>query len=172
MPWFSRSAVQCDALEAVELAHGLLDASAAPVEGACEVLGGRSGVGLVRDDRDSTASSGGGSVSAAVVALVGDHGAGRAIRAKVEQGLEHRRVGLLAACDLEGDRMAVEIGRHARSGTEALRALQRRGAYPLGFDAHGPATAPLQGVRPDLLRGDRDSCGPHPTAGEAAAGPV
>jgi hypothetical protein len=28
----------------------------------------------------------------------------------VEQGLEHRRVGLLAAGDLEGDRMAVEVG--------------------------------------------------------------
>jgi hypothetical protein len=28
----------------------------------------------------------------------------------VQQGLEHRRVGLLAAGDLEGERMAVEIG--------------------------------------------------------------
>ncbi len=88
----------------------MLNAGAAPVEGACEVLGGCGGVGLVRDHRDSAASSGGGSVGAAVVALVGDHGAGCAIRAEVEQGLEHRRVGLLAACDLEGDQMAVEIG--------------------------------------------------------------
>lgn len=46
------------------------------------------------------------------------------------------------------------------------------GPRPLGLDTHGPATASLQGVRADLLHGDRDGGGPHPTAGEAAAGLV
>ncbi len=103
-------AAQGDALEALELAHSLLDPGAASVERAREVPGGRGGVGLLRDHRNGTAGAGGGPVGAAVIALVGDHGAGRAIRAEVEQGLEHRRVGLLAAGDLEGDRVAVEVG--------------------------------------------------------------
>ena len=117
-------AAECDALEPLELVHGLLDAGAATVEGAREVLWRVGGVGLVRelggsendavhrfpDQRDSAASSGGGSVGAAVVAVVGDHGAGRGVRAEAQQRLEHRRVGLLASGDLESDRMAVEVG--------------------------------------------------------------
>lgn len=74
------------------------------------MLGGLGGVGLLRDYRYGAAGAGGGSVGAAVMALVGNHGAGRVVRAKMEQGLKHRRVGLLAAGDLEGDRMAVEVG--------------------------------------------------------------
>jgi hypothetical protein len=74
------------------------------------LLGGLDGVGLLRDYRNGAAGAGGGSVGTAVIALVGNHGAGRGVRAKMEQGLKHRRVGLLAAGDLEGDRMAVEVG--------------------------------------------------------------
>ena len=72
-------ATQGDALEPLELADGLLDPGATAVERAGEALGGRDGVGLVRDDRHGAASPGGGAVRAAVVALVGDDGAGRGI---------------------------------------------------------------------------------------------
>ena len=74
------------------------------------MLGGGGGVGLLRYHRDSAAGAGGGPVGAAVIALVGDHGAGRGVWTEAQQGLEHGRVGLLAAGDLEGDRMAVEVG--------------------------------------------------------------
>jgi hypothetical protein len=117
-------AAQGDALEALELADGLLDPGAAAVERVGEALGGRDGVGLVRelggsendavhrfpDQRHGAAGAGGGSVCATVVALVGDDGAGRGVRPEAQEGLEHRRIGLLAAGDLEGDGMAVEIG--------------------------------------------------------------
>ena len=46
----------------------------------------------------------------AVISLVGDHGAGRGVRPEAQEDLEHRRLGLLAAGDLEGDGVAVGIG--------------------------------------------------------------
>ena len=103
-------AAQGDALEPLELADGLLDAGAAAVEGSGEPPRGRDGVGLVRNDRDGAAGAGGGSVGAAIIALVGDHSARRGVWPEAQEGLEHRRVGLLAPGDLEGDRVPVEIG--------------------------------------------------------------
>ena len=115
-------ASQGDAFEPLELADGLLDTGASAIEGAREVLGRVGSVGLGRelggsendavhrfpDQRDSPAGAGGGAVGAAVVALVGDHGARHGVWTEVQEGLEHRRVGFLAAGDLEGDRVAVE----------------------------------------------------------------
>jgi hypothetical protein len=66
---------------------------ARPLQRAREVLGRGDGVGLVRDDRDGATVAGGGAVGAAVVAFVGNRGAGR--------------VGLLAAGVREGP---VEVG--------------------------------------------------------------
>jgi hypothetical protein len=70
---------------------------------------------LDRDEPDSEATNEakfvfGFSQRTAVIPFVGDHGARRRVRARMQQPLEHRRDGLLAAGDLKGERMAVEVG--------------------------------------------------------------
>jgi hypothetical protein len=64
----------------------------------------------VTDTLNCMIGAGGGAVGAAVVAFVGDDGAERYVQAEMQKRLEHGRVGLLAAGDLEGERMAVEVG--------------------------------------------------------------
>ena len=64
-------AAQGDAIEPLELTYGLLDPGATAVEGAREALGGRGGVGPLRDHRHGAAGPRGGPVGAAVIALAG-----------------------------------------------------------------------------------------------------
>ena len=84
----------------------------------------------MRDDRHGAAGAGGG---AAIIALVGDHGAGRGVRPEAQEGFEHRRAGLLAAGDLEGGGVAVEIGLQVNfRRIAAARAAETMRLAPLG----------------------------------------
>lgn len=64
----------------------------------------------MRNDGCDPAFAASGAIGPAIVAFVGDCGARCDVRAEIEQRLEVRRVGLLAAGQIEGDRAPVEIG--------------------------------------------------------------
>lgn len=124
-------AAQGDALEALELADGLLDAGAAPVERLGEearpVLGGA----LVRDDGGDAALAAEGSIVVAVEALVRHRRARIAGRTEVEQHREMGAVGGLAAGQIEGEDVAVEVGLEMDLGGEAAaRAAERLALLP------------------------------------------
>jgi hypothetical protein len=108
-----------DALEALELTDGLLDARPASVESRGEEVGFVLFVGLGRDDGNDPALARRLTVCLAGIALVADRGARVDVRTKIEQDLEVRRIALLAAGQIEGDGMAVEIGLQVDLGREA-----------------------------------------------------
>lgn len=112
-------APQGDALEALELPDGLLDAGPAAVESFREegraVLGGA----LDRDDRADAAGARSGAIGLAVVALVADGGAWRDLRAEIEQDGEVTAVAGLAWRQVEGDGQTVEVGLEMDLGREA-----------------------------------------------------
>ena len=111
-------AAQSDAFEAFELSDGLFDARPSPVERPCEAFWPVFGVFSVGNDGQGASFPGELTVSGAVVALVGDDGAGPDIGAEVHQGLEMRTVGRLAAGQVECDRQAVEIRLQVDFGAE------------------------------------------------------
>ena len=116
---------QGDALETLELSHGLLDAGAGFVEGFGEEGGLVGGVGAMRDDRADTALAGGLAIGLGVVALVGDRGAGPDVGSEVKQGLELPAVAGLAAGQREVKRVAFEVGLERDLGREpAARAAE------------------------------------------------
>ena len=124
-------AAQGDAFEAFELADGLFDARPSSVERACEALWPVFDVLPVGNDGQGASFPGELAVSGAVIALVGDDGAGPDIGADVHQGLEMRTVGSLAAGQVEGDRQAVEIRLQVDFGAEtAPRASKRLTLLP------------------------------------------
>ena len=102
-------ATQGDAFEAFELPDGLFDACPPPVERFCEAYWPVFGVLSVGNDGQGASFPGELTVSGAVIALVGDDGAGPDVRSEVHQGLEMRTVGSLAAGQVERNRQTVEI---------------------------------------------------------------
>ena len=104
----------------------MLDAGAASVDGLGEETGLVLLIGLVRDDRDDTTLACGIAVGPAGIALVTDRCTWIDIGAKPEQDREVRCVALLAAGQVEGDRMAIEVGLQVDLGGEAAtRAAER-----------------------------------------------
>jgi hypothetical protein len=88
----------------------LLDPRAGAVERSGEVLLGRPGGPLQRDDRCDAPRSREIAVDLAIVALVTDDGARRDVGAEVEEDVKVARVTRLSAGEVEGDRMSVQIG--------------------------------------------------------------
>lgn len=109
----------------------MLDAGAASVDGLGEETGLVLLIGLVRDDRDDTALACGIAIGPAGIALVADRCPRIDVGAKPEQDREVRCVALLAAGQVEGDRMAVEVGLQVDFGGEAAaRATERLTLLP------------------------------------------
>jgi len=104
----------------------LLDTGASFVERPGEELGFVFLICLVRDDRGDAARFGRRAVGLAGVALVTDSGARLNIRADVEQQFEMRRIGSLAAGQIESDDVArcVRLGVDFR-GEAAARTPER-----------------------------------------------
>lgn len=120
-----------DPLEALELADGLLDPGSASVERPWEEAGLFLVIGLGRDDGDRAVLAGSPPVGLAGVALVADAGAGIHVRPEVEQDGKVRSVAVLAAGQIESNRMAVEIGLQMDLGGEATaRAAERLAVLP------------------------------------------
>ena len=103
-------AAQCDALETLELSDGPLAPRAGATERSGEVPPRRPGGLLRRDDRADAPRSGEIAVDPAIVALAADDGARRDVGAEVEEDVEVARVARLAAGEVKGDRMSVQIG--------------------------------------------------------------
>ena len=124
-------AAECDLLEALELAHGLLDPRPALIEDLREESGLGADVRAIRDDRADTALSGRPSVGLGVVALVGQRGPRRDVGADVEQGLELAAVAGLGASQVERERLAIEVSLEVDLGAKATaRAAQRLAVLP------------------------------------------
>jgi hypothetical protein len=112
-------ASECDTLEALELADGLLDAGTPAVEGFWEE-GGSIFVGRPRRDHGADATrSGRLTVGLGVVALVADGGARRDVWPEVEQDGKMAAVARLAGGQIEGDWETVEVGFEMDLGREA-----------------------------------------------------
>lgn len=117
--------------ESLDPPDGLLDAGAALVkrpgeEGRLVLL-----IGLVRNDRDDAALPRRPAVGFAGVALVADRSARIDVGAEPEQDREVRGITLLAAGQVEGEGMAVEICLQVDFGGEAAaRAAQRLTVLP------------------------------------------
>ncbi len=112
-------AAQGDALEALELADGLLDPGAAAIEsfreeGGCGFAGSPERYGGA-----DAACAGRLAVGLAVVAFVADGCAGDNVRPEVEQDREMTAVARLACGQIEGDGQAAEIGLEVDLGREA-----------------------------------------------------
>lgn len=103
-------AAQGDAFEALELADGLLDPSAAFVEDAGKESGSFGGVLAVRDCRADAAPAGGLAVCLGVVPFVTEHRPGCDVGADVEQDFKIAAVAGLAAGEMKSQRQPVEIG--------------------------------------------------------------
>ena len=97
----------------------MLDAGARSVEEPGEEGGLVLFVGLVGNDRGDAAGARGGAVGLAGIALVADRGARSDVGSNGEQDGEMRRVGLLAAGQVESDQRAGCIGFGMDFGREA-----------------------------------------------------
>ena len=102
-------AAHSDALEAFELADGLLDARPELVETLRKEPASMLGVLPPRDDRGDAARAGGVAFGLAVVSLVGHRDARADIRADVERRLELDAVAGLAAGEVEVEGASVEV---------------------------------------------------------------
>ena len=119
-------ASQGDALEALELAHGLLDAGTALVEDLWKEAGRIAGRASMRDHRADAARTRRSPVAARVVAFVGQGGTGSDIRPDVEECFELAAIARLAAGQMECERLAVEVALEMDLGCEpAARAAER-----------------------------------------------
>ncbi len=103
-------ASQSDALEALELAVCVLDPGAGFVEDFGKESWFVSGVIAIGNDRADSALAGSFSIGLGVVPLVGHHAAGPNIGADVEQDFELSAVALLAAGQMEVERVAPQVG--------------------------------------------------------------
>jgi len=124
-------AAKRDALEALQLADGLLDSGAASVERLREEGGPVGGVAPERDDRADAAGPCGLPVGSRVAALIGDDGPRRDVGADVQQGPELAAVAGLAAGEVEVERLAVEVALQVDlRGEAAARAAERLAPLP------------------------------------------
>jgi hypothetical protein len=102
-------APQSDALEALDLAVGLLDARAAFVQDAWEEFRSCE-IGSVGDHRADAAITCGLPIGCGIVALVRDGGARRDVGTKIEQRFEVAAIAGFATGQMEGQGQTVEIG--------------------------------------------------------------
>ena len=124
-------AAQSNALEPLELSHGLLDASPSTVERLGKerrlLFGGRP----IRNGRADATGAGGLPVGLGVIALVAHSSARRDVRPEVEQRLEVRAVADLTTGQVKAQRIAIPVGLEVDLGREAAaRAAQRLPALP------------------------------------------
>ena len=124
-------AAEHHALEALELAHKLLNAGAGPIERFREERWSAPGRCLDRDHRTDAALAGGGAVGLAVVSFVAHPSAGRDVGPEVKQDLELRAVACLTFREVESERPSIEINLEVDLGREApARAAQRLSVLP------------------------------------------
>lgn len=124
-------AAERDAFEALELADQLLDAGSGAIERLREEGRPVLGVALEGDHRADAALPRRGAVGLGVITLVAHHGAGRHVRADVEQDLELPAVARLALGQMEGERQAIEVDLEVDLGREAAaRSAERLAALP------------------------------------------
>jgi hypothetical protein len=112
-------ATERDALEALELADGLLDPAPSLVEDAREEDGSGFDVAPIRDHRADAALACCLPVRLGIVALVGQRGARGDVRANIEQDLELLAVADFAAGQVNRERLAVEVGLQVDLGRKA-----------------------------------------------------
>ena len=118
-------------LEALQLAHGLLDARTTPIEQLREesrpVLGGA----LIGNGRTDPARARRLAIGPGVVTLVAHSRAGRHVGTDLQQDLEVPAVAGLAFREVERKRMAVKVGLEVDLGREpARRAAQSLSVLP------------------------------------------
>ena len=101
---------QSNALEPLELSHGLLDASPSTVERFGKKRGLLLGIGPVCDHRADTSVAGSLPVGFGVIALVTHSRPRRDLRPEVEQRLEVRAVADLTAGQAKAQRIAIPVG--------------------------------------------------------------
>jgi hypothetical protein len=99
-----------NALETLELADGLLDPSAALIEGLGEEGRAIFGIGATRDDRANVPLARGLTVWRGVVPLVGQRRPGRDVWADVEQDFKLPAVAGFASGQMEGNGQTVKVG--------------------------------------------------------------
>ena len=125
-------AAERDTLEALELAHGLLDAGASLVEQIGEERGPVPGIGAVWDHRDDAARPAGRPVRLGVIALVGQRRPWPNIWPDVERGLQLRAVAVLAPGQVKAERQAAEVGLEVDlAGEPTPRPTERLPLLPL-----------------------------------------
>ena len=103
-------AAHCNALEAFELAHRLLDTGA----GLIEYLGKEEawpvlGIRTPRDDWNNAPPATGGAIGGGIIALVSQRRARRDVRPDVERDFQLGAVADLATSQMEADGQAIEV---------------------------------------------------------------
>ena len=106
-------------MEALDLAHHLLDSRPRFVEDFCEELRLVDGIRAIGDYRTNAAFTRRLPICLRIIALVRDNGAGINIGTEVEEHFEVAAVARFAAGQMEADRIAVEIGLEMDLGREA-----------------------------------------------------
>ena len=99
-----------DVLEALQLAHGLLDASPSSVQQLGEESGPVLCGALVRNGRTDPPRAGRLTIGPGIVALVAHSRPGCHVRADLQQHLEGPAIASLAFAQGEAKRMAVKVG--------------------------------------------------------------
>ena len=123
---------QGDALEAFELSKAVLDPGTALVERLREEGWPVLRLRFEGDGGRDAPRPGQRPVRLGVIALVGKSGAGRDIRPQIQQQLEKRAVPDLAAGQVEGERVAIEVALEVDPGGEAAaRAAEGLALLPL-----------------------------------------
>jgi hypothetical protein len=112
-------AAERDALEALQFADQLLDAGARPIERLRKESGRVLLVGLVGDHGRDAALAGCRTVGLGGIALVAHCRPGRDVGAEIEENFELHAVAGLALGQMEGERVAIEIGLEVDLGREA-----------------------------------------------------
>jgi hypothetical protein len=107
------------AFEALELANGLLNASAPAVERFREERGRALGVRLVGNSRGDAALPSDGTIGFGVIAFVGQSRPRCHVRSEIEQGSELRTVAGLATRQAEGEWFALEVALEVDLGRKA-----------------------------------------------------
>lgn len=97
-------------LKRLSFPKGLLDARPGPVEGFWKEDGSLLGVGFAGNDRSDAADAGGGAIALAVVAFVGDGGAGPHVGPEIQQRFELWAVTGLSTSQDEGEGQAGKVG--------------------------------------------------------------
>jgi hypothetical protein len=119
-------AAQSNALEPLELSHGLLDASSSAVERLGKELRLLFGRRAVWNRRADTTGAGGLPVGLGVITLVAHSSPGRNVRPEVEQRLKERAVAGLTASQAKAQRIAIPVGLEMDLGREAPTGAAQR----------------------------------------------